>query len=99
MLQGFVAFTFSDVGLQVLGSRILTTCSGHLCGGLYGKGNCACVTTSQLPRHVFGFELSLQEFDENDERRALSTAVDLKWPELISVKLTNQLIHFEDLAV
>jgi hypothetical protein len=67
---------------------------------IYGKGNCVCVTTSQLPQHVLGFELSLQEYDdEDDERRALSTAVDLKWPELISVKLTNQLIHFEDLAV
>jgi hypothetical protein len=99
MLQGFVAFTLQGVGLFVQRSAHTKTCSGTLCGGLYGIDKCPCVSTSQLPRHVIAFELAIQGIDDNDVRSDLSGRLGLKLPDFISTSFTDALVNQADLQV
>jgi hypothetical protein len=49
-VQGFVAFGFKGVSAIVIDVGFVTTCSGHVCHGLYGLKSCPCITTSEMPK-------------------------------------------------
>lgn len=88
-----------DVGLTVSSVRTVSTCTGTVCDGLYGLGNCPCVSVSSVSRQALAFHLYIHEFDDNNVKTNRLHTMGLKVSEFSSIKLTDALVKAEDLEV
>jgi hypothetical protein len=87
-----ISFSLVDVTLKCVSTGVRLTCSGRLCGGMYGDGGkCPCVTVAALPRYCL--ELRLAVRGNNDEK------VDLRFQSYLSAELTEQLVGLDFLEV
>ena len=87
-----IAFGAEEVTLTCVSAGVRMTCSGRLCGGMYGDGGkCPCVKVAALPRYCIELRLAVRGKDDE--------MVDLRFQSYLSLDLTEQLVGLDVLEV
>lgn len=99
VMQGFVAFCWTNIQLSVHSVGTQKTCSGTLCGGLYGADKCPCVRTSELGRHAVSVIMSVREKDDDGVEYDLCARLGIRLQAYTSLQLTDSLVDRDKLQV
>lgn len=54
----------TNAALQAYSVGVVASCSGSVCGGLYGTGSCLCVQVTHHPQKALSIEVVIEELVE-----------------------------------